>query len=591
MRILWMGPNRPKWTSVPFLTTLTLFAISCAKTKTEALDKRRLPDRYVAGSFIVEAKGGERLEQVAAAAKEIGAHLACPLKEAEAVDWGSGHFALPAGLAHTINLQYENCDFDDEKTNEVLSRLTKASGIQLALAEAQAMATPIEENDPLKPNQRFLDLIKRDAACESTRPNQREIVVAVLDSGVDVDHPDLADAIYRDKSGRIIGANFVGSRARMPHDREFSDLNGHGTHVAGLIAATANNGQGIVGVASCANVKIMPVRVLNGLGIGTGIEIDRGVKWAADHGADIINLSLGYNSIINSETFSFRSSLYSTLSAQDVVVFAASGNDGLTNGQTVFGDYKRYSFPASFDDVIAVAATDDFGSVTSFSNVGDRVDVAAPGYRVLSTIPGSYRRLSGTSMASPIASGGYALALASAQKGMDGESPSDRITVRKALKLLNSSTSVPIAKREVDSGGVLDLDALISSTNASFLEVQPEVPENLPETPPEPSVGPAPVAKPPAKVFSFVGLQDFSRPTWPREIKVQNLPKNTYGIYFYWGNWPFSFSKAYPESASDFVELSDGYEWYLYGKAKLSSYAISSEGQILKTIEVTIYGI
>src|SRR5690606_10271978 len=145
------------------------------------------------------------------------------------------------------------------------------------------------ENDPLKHEQEHIQVIRRDNACEQARASMEPIIVAVVDSGVDTDHPDLEGAFLRGSEGEIIGANFVGSGANMPPDMNADDVGGHGTHVAGLIAAAANNGEGVVGVASCANVKIMPIRVLGDNGRGTTIEIERGVKWAADHGAHIIN--------------------------------------------------------------------------------------------------------------------------------------------------------------------------------------------------------------------------------------------------------------------------------------------------------------
>ncbi len=198
-----------------------------------------------------------------------------------------------------------------------------------------------------------------------------EVIVAVLDTGVQLDHPDLA--------GRMTeGFNVVG-------DGPPDDDVGHGTHVAGVISAGVNNREGVAGM-SWYN-KVMPVKVLDGSGTGTTYSVAEGLIWAVDHGAKVINMSLG-----NYASAEFLHDAIRYAYDHDVVLIAASGND----------DTDRPGFPAAYPEVFAVAATSEDGQKASFSNYGDYIDVAAPGNNIPSTYPGNqYAALSGTSMASP----------------------------------------------------------------------------------------------------------------------------------------------------------------------------------------------
>lgn len=226
---------------------------------------------------------------------------------------------------------------------------------------------------------------------EITEEEMKKVTIAILDSGVDLDHEDLADSI-------IDGYDFINN------DTYAQDDYGHGTHVAGIAAAIRNNSKGIAGVASGS--KIMPVKVLDDKGIGNTETIVKGINYAVEKGADIINLSLGtpYRSM------AVEDSVNNAL-ANDVVVVAAVGND--YSGPV--------SYPAAFEGVIGVGAIDyykyDFIRA-SYSNVGPEVDLVAPGTDILSTIPmnqGSgigvegYDLKTGTSMASPFVAGLAAL--------------------------------------------------------------------------------------------------------------------------------------------------------------------------------------
>jgi thermitase len=229
--------------------------------------------------------------------------------------------------------------------------------------------------------------IKASAAWEETK-GDTGTVIAVLDTGVDLLHPDIKNKIVN--SGR----DFVNN------DFDATDDNGHGTHVAGIAAAETNNQIGIAGVAW--NCKVLPIKVIDKNGSGLYSWLIDGIIYAADNGAQVINMSLGgsdYSDALKEATaYAFGKGL---------VEVAAVGNDG---GPVLF--------PAAFDDyVLAVAATDYTDSSPSWSNVGSQVDVAAPGVDILSLVPtwyfgqGSipYGFGTGTSAAAPHVSGLAAL--------------------------------------------------------------------------------------------------------------------------------------------------------------------------------------
>ncbi|MCA9909431.1 MAG: S8 family serine peptidase, partial [Anaerolineae bacterium] len=206
-------------------------------------------------------------------------------------------------------------------------------------------------------------------------------VVAVIDSGVCASHPDL--------EGRILpGWDFVENDS-VPQD-EF----GHGCNVTGIIAANVDNGIGIAGVSPQA--LVMPLRVLDASGLGTHSAVAQAIVLAVDHGAQVINLSLGSP---NPSTILEQAVSYA--SAHGVIVVAAAGNTGQA------GVY----FPAAYDNVIAVGAVDESLVRSSFSSYGPEIVALAPGQNVLTTqIDGEYRTVNGTSFAAAYVSGAVALA-------------------------------------------------------------------------------------------------------------------------------------------------------------------------------------
>jgi thermitase len=193
-------------------------------------------------------------------------------------------------------------------------------------------------------------------------------VIAIVDTGVDLSHPDLQANLWQ-RPGGIHGRDFVDG------DDDPDDYNFHGTHVAGTAAALAGNGLGVAGVAPQA--KIMAVRVLDGDGSGTSSDIGSGIAYAAQNGADVINLSLGGPAGAGDD---FMASAVALAAKRDAVVVAAAGNDNSNND---VAPTTPCTLPGA--NLICVAAVNQAGSRASFSNYGmSTVDVAAPGTSILS---------------------------------------------------------------------------------------------------------------------------------------------------------------------------------------------------------------
>lgn len=235
------------------------------------------------------------------------------------------------------------------------------------------------------------------------------IVVAVLDSGIDLDHPDLADNVYvnlaeaagvagvdDDNNGYvddINGWNFVRDNNNPDDD------NGHGSHCAGSIGAVGDNGTGVVGVGP--RVTLMPLKVLNRRGSGSFSDMIAALDYCIDNGVHITSNSYGSSG----NPGSVVESAFAAAEIAGILNVAAAGNSGNSSGT---GDNVGY--PAKYSSVMAVASTDIGDNRSSFSSTGDAVEVAAPGSSILSTYKkGGYATLSGTSMACPHVAGAAAV--------------------------------------------------------------------------------------------------------------------------------------------------------------------------------------
>lgn len=203
--------------------------------------------------------------------------------------------------------------------------------------------------------------------------------VGILDTGIDPYHPDL-------------NGNILGGFDTIQY-KSWGDNNGHGTHVAGIVAAIRNNGIGVAGTAPVAG--LYAVRVLNTAGYGYTSDIIEGIDWCISRGCQVINMSLG--------SYSYNQSFQDAINrayGAGIVAVAAAGNDGTSSPL----------YPAAYSHVISVSATDKNDNIPSWSNYGSYIDFAAPGVSIYSTYKKrSYATMSGTSMASPHVAGIAAL--------------------------------------------------------------------------------------------------------------------------------------------------------------------------------------
>lgn len=210
----------------------------------------------------------------------------------------------------------------------------------------------------------------------------RRVIVAVVDTGVDASQPDLAGLV-------LPGWNTVTGTA------DTNDDNGHGTMVAGVIGARANNRLG--GAGYCRTCAILPVKVLDASGQGRGSAIAAGIDWATTHGASVINVSL----VLDMQDADVDAAVARAVRAGAIVV-AAAGNGGSTTP----------TYPAADPGVISVGGADPLGSLYSWSNSGDWVSVSGPGCNLATTLGGGFSEFCGTSSAAAAVSGALAQVLA-----------------------------------------------------------------------------------------------------------------------------------------------------------------------------------
>lgn len=336
-------------------------------------------------------------------------------------------FSLPgAGRASAASIQ----DREELKRRTIAMIQALRERPEVEYAEPNYIRRPLAiPNDRLYPRQWNLQRLNLPQAWEVTGSIARdgEVIVAVVDTGVLMQHPDLSANLLatgydfiRDP-GTAVDGDGIDSNPDDPGDGESpAGSSYHGTHVAGIIAAVSNNGEGVTGVTWNTRTRIMPIRVL-GRGGGTTYDIIQGVRYAAglenDSGtlppqrADIINLSLGGDNASEPER-----KLYEELRSRGIIVVAAAGNE----------DSAAPSYPAAYGSVISVSATTRSGERAGYSNRGPTIDVAAPGGDtsnlnstgepdgILSTLADgqrnpTYRSAQGTSMAAPHVAGVAAL--------------------------------------------------------------------------------------------------------------------------------------------------------------------------------------
>ena len=250
-------------------------------------------------------------------------------------------------------------------------------------------------NDPGRSQQWAWGKIEAYGAWDVTQGSS-SAVVAVVDTGVQLNHPDL-------------NAKIVSGYDYVQNDSNATDGNGHGTHVAGTAAAETNNSTG--GAGTCPNCSVMPVRVLDNNGSGSLDNVAKGITFAADNGADVINLSLGgggSSTLQNAVNYAWNKGSF---------LACAAGNSNTSSTSS--------SYPAAYGNCFAIASTTSSDARSSFSNYGSWVEVAAPGSSIYSTwLNSGYNTINGTSMATPHVAG---LAGLLSSQGLSNSQIRDRI--------------------------------------------------------------------------------------------------------------------------------------------------------------------
>lgn len=288
-------------------------------------------------------------------------------------------------MGYTYLVEYPKEKLSFQTASEKVSAALKGAGYQVKSIEPNYILEAIGLSDTseyslqsvqaqaVNPSQQWqYDMIKATSAWNITTGSSN-VRMAVLDTGIDNTHPSLANFV-----NTSLGKNYAGGADTM-------DRQGHGTHVAGTIASYGS----VSGVMQ--NATLIPVKVLGDDGKGTMYGIEQGILYAASISADVINMSLGGGGY--SDSFA---AACNTATSGGVIIVAASGNDSTT----------YISYPARYDNVIAVGAVDSGRRRASFSNYGPGLDVMAPGVSVYSTSPGGrYVTMSGTSMACPHVAG------------------------------------------------------------------------------------------------------------------------------------------------------------------------------------------
>lgn len=214
-----------------------------------------------------------------------------------------------------------------------------------------------------------------------------DVVIAVLDTGCDIDHPDLVENL-------LDGFNVL--KPKTPP----LDDNGHGSHVTGILVGNDNE-IGMVGV--CPKAKVRPIKVLDKNGNGNMEDVATGIRWAADHGCHLITMSLGCPFKVQEVRKAIQYA-----AQKGSICFCAAGNAGVT---------KEIFYPANYPETISVGAIDQNFKRAEFSNTGENLDFMAPGVDIFSTVPDNwYATFSGTSMACPFAVGVAALVISYSRK-------------------------------------------------------------------------------------------------------------------------------------------------------------------------------
>ncbi|MBS2040459.1 S8 family serine peptidase [bacterium] len=381
---------------------------------------------------------------------EVLARLRSPLTKSDDSLCIVERFELPGqrGRGDLVRIQLPA----GESTEHAIERLSQDQ--RLEYVTSNDLRKVAQSNDPQASQLWGLSKIGLDQAWQRTTGSREGAPIAVLDTGAQLDHPDLVANLWRnpgeipgngiDDDGNGVIDDVHGYDACL-QTGDPSDDYGHGTHCAGTIGAVGNNGEGVVGVNW--QTRLMPVKMMS-KGEGTVADTIRALAYATKMGARITSNSYagGYN---EAERDAFASS--------PLLHICAAGNEGNDNDVSqYYPQDKPLGYPANYDlpNIIAVAATNERDRLASFSNYGQHnVDLAAPGVSILSTVPGSgYETKSGTSMATPHVAGVAGLILS-----LYPEASNEQIKTR----LLANVDTLPGLRDKVATGGRLNAAAAL----------------------------------------------------------------------------------------------------------------------------------
>lgn len=352
------------------------------------------------------------------------------------------------------NLRVKVLKVKPSERQAVLERLRADPRVEYAEPDAIAYADVTRPNDPEYDRQWNWTATLTDVLWDKHKGNN--MVIAVVDSGINAGHPDLAGKL-------VAGYDFV------QNDTTPQDDDKHGTMVGGIVGAISNNNLGVAG--GCWNCRVMPLRVLDGVNGAAASNIAKAVQFAADNGAKIINLSLSGSG--NSEV---EQTAIDYATSKGVLVVASAGNESTDEARR----------PARYDNVISVAATSPLDTLASYSSFGSTVDIAAPGYaRTLDFDSNGYVNAEGTSMASPTVAAILAVlwsafpnatpaalrqaVTASAEPCCGGKIAGGRVNAIKAYNILAGSQNVDTTKPSVSFASPSQNGVVVSGSSVPFV--------------------------------------------------------------------------------------------------------------------------
>jgi subtilisin family serine protease len=410
--------------------------------------------------------------------------------------------------AHIAQLGVHVVEVAAERLQEALASLRSEPSVESVERDVFLEALDTVPNDALWSTQWGSRIVGAPRAWDASR-GAPGVVIAVLDTGVDVLHPDLRGAT-------VAGYDVVND------DADPSDDHGHGTNSAGVAAARTNNTEGQSGV--CWACSLMPVKVLDSRGSGKTSTIAYGMAWAVDHGARVLNMSFGGPGTTNT----LRAGVEYAASRGALLV-ASAGNSGV---DTPF-------YPAAYSQVVGVAATTETDARYSWSNYGDWVPVAAPGCNTATRAGGGYVEFCGTSSAAPMVSGIAGLAFALNPKA-------SRADVEQALA--GTATPLPGVARFGRVNAPTVMSAVSSTGGATPVQAPPPAPPPPAPPPPPPPPSPPAPAPPPATPTPAVtpAPANLSRPRLRGLARVSRTLRVTAGA---WSAGPVRFTYAWQRCA------------------------------------------